>query len=50
MSTATISKEQREQLLKTLKARFEKNIKRHQGLEWTGLQARLYGTAEHFGP
>jgi len=41
MSTAAISKIQREELLKTLKARFEKNMKRHEGLEWSGLQARL---------
>jgi hypothetical protein len=41
MPTAAISKEQREQLLKTLKARFEKNMKRHEGLEWSDLQARL---------
>ncbi len=40
MSTATISKEQREQLLKALKARFEKNRKRHESLEWSDLQAR----------
>jgi hypothetical protein len=41
MATTTISKEQREELLKTLKARFEKNMKRHEGLEWSDLQARL---------
>jgi Protein of unknown function (DUF4256) len=33
--------EQREQLLKTLKARFEKNMNRHPGLEWAKVQARL---------
>ncbi|HEV2275086.1 MAG TPA: DUF4256 domain-containing protein [Acidobacteriaceae bacterium] len=41
MSTTTLSKEQREELLKALKERFEKNMKRHEGLEWTDLQARL---------
>jgi hypothetical protein len=41
MSAATISKEQREELLKTLKGRFEKNMKRHEGLEWSDVQARL---------
>ena len=41
MPTATISKEQREELLKALKARFEKNMKRHEGLAWSDLQARL---------
>jgi hypothetical protein len=29
-----LSPEQREKLLKVLKARFEKNIDRHKGLEW----------------
>src|SRR5215831_20974739 len=36
-----LSPKQREELLKTLKARFEKNMKRHKGLEWTVIQARL---------
>ena len=30
-----------EALLRTLKARFEKNMKRHQGLEWAKVQAKL---------
>ena len=33
--------EQREELLRTLKARFEKNKNRHEGLEWTKVQAKL---------
>jgi len=33
--------EQREQLLVTLKARFEKHTGRHFGLAWTAVQARL---------
>jgi hypothetical protein len=33
--------EQREALLRTLKARFEKNMNRHQGLQWAAVQARL---------
>lgn len=41
MPTATISKEQRDEVLKALKARFEKNRKRHEGLEWSDVQARL---------
>jgi hypothetical protein len=41
MSTATLSKEQREDLLKALKARFEKNMRRHADLEWSGVEARL---------
>ena len=35
------SREQREELLRTLKARFEKNRNRHKGLEWTKVQSRL---------
>ncbi|MEJ5343667.1 MAG: DUF4256 domain-containing protein [Chloroflexus sp.] len=37
----TLSAEQHEQLLKTLKARFEKNMHRHRGLDWSSVQARL---------
>lgn len=33
--------EQREELLRTLKARFEKNMTRHIGLEWAKVQVRL---------
>jgi hypothetical protein len=36
-----LSSEQREELLRTLKARFEKNMSRHEGLEWADVQARL---------
>src|SRR5438046_1669576 len=37
-----LSPEQREELLlKTLKARFEKNMNRHKGLEWPKVQAKL---------
>jgi hypothetical protein len=32
---------EREELLGTLKARFEKNMNRHEGLEWAKVQARL---------
>jgi len=32
---------QREKILKTLKARFEKNMDRHQGLSWADVQIRL---------
>ena len=31
----------REELLSTLKSRFEKNMNRHKGLEWTKVQAKL---------
>jgi len=33
--------DQREELLTTLKTRFEKNMNRHQGLEWSKVQAKL---------
>ena len=36
-----LSQEQREELLRILKARFDKNMKRHKGLEWTKVQAKL---------
>jgi hypothetical protein len=36
-----LSIEQREKLLTALKARFEKNMNRHKGLEWTKVQSRL---------
>jgi uncharacterized protein DUF4256 len=41
-----LSPEQREQLLRALKARFEKNMNRHQGLEWAKVQAQLEANAE----
>src|SRR5688572_1907360 len=37
---------QREELLKTLKARFEKNMNRHKGLEWARVQAKLEANAD----
>lgn len=36
-----LSLEQREDLLKVLKARFEKNMTRHESLEWDKIQAKL---------
>jgi hypothetical protein len=36
-----LSSEQGEELLKTLKARFEKNMNRHKGLDWAKVQTRL---------
>ena len=36
-----LSPEQREKLVKALKARFEKNINRHKGLEWAKVKAKL---------
>ncbi len=36
-----LAPEQREELIKTLKARFEKNMNRHKALVWAGVQAKL---------
>ena len=36
-----LSPEQHEELLRALKARFEKNMNRHQGLDWAKVQAKL---------
>jgi Protein of unknown function (DUF4256) len=36
-----LSGKQRDELLKALKARFEKNMNRHKGLDWAKVQARL---------
>jgi hypothetical protein len=41
-----LSPEQRVELLRTLKARFEKNMNRHKGLEWTRIQAKLEANTE----
>ena len=41
-----LSPEQREELLRALKARFEKNMNRHKGLEWAKVQARLEANPE----
>ncbi len=46
MANQTLSKKQREDLLKALKARFEKNMNRHKGLEWAAVQAKLEAKAE----
>jgi hypothetical protein len=37
----SLSASQKEELLKTLKSRFEKNMKRHKGLEWEKIQTKL---------
>jgi hypothetical protein len=41
-----LSPNQRGELLTTLRARFEKNMNRHRGMEWAKVQARLEATAE----
>src|SRR6187399_3036344 len=41
-----LSPKQREELLKALNARFEKNLNRHKGLDWAKVQARLEANPE----
>src|ERR1700752_2895163 len=41
-----LSSAQREELLSALKARFEKNMNRHKGLEWAKAQAKLEANPE----
>ncbi len=41
-----LSSDQREELLKALKARFEKNMNRHKGVEWAKVQAKLEANTE----
>ncbi len=41
-----LSPKQREELLRTLKSRFEKNKNRHKGLDWDKVQARLVAQTE----
>jgi len=41
-----LSPEQREELLRILKARFEKNMNYHKGLEWAKVQAKLEANTE----
>ena len=41
-----LSPEQREELLRTLKTRFEKNMSRHTSLEWAKVQAKLEAKPE----
>lgn len=41
-----LSTKQREELLNTLKARFEKSVNRHKGLEWAKVQAKLTANPE----
>lgn len=41
-----LSPEQREEILGILKARFEKNMNRHEGIEWAKVQAKLETNTE----
>jgi hypothetical protein len=46
MSKKELSPEQRQELLRPLKDRFEGNMNRHKGLEWAKVQAKLEATTE----
>jgi len=41
-----LSPKQREELLRALKARFEKNMNRHKGIEWAKVKAKLEANTE----
>lgn len=46
IAKTVLSQERREELLRALKARFEKNMNRHQGLAWAKVQAKLEANTE----
>ncbi|HWB91634.1 MAG TPA: DUF4256 domain-containing protein [Puia sp.] len=45
-NSKTLTPQKTEELIKVLKARFEKNMRRHEGLQWAKVQARLQGNPE----
>src|SRR5579863_2304094 len=45
-----LSSEQRKELLRALKARFERNMNRHNGLEWAKVQAKLEANPKRLCP
>jgi uncharacterized protein DUF4256 len=46
MPNVTVSEKRREEILGVLKGRFEKNMNRHNGLEWAHVEAKLEANAE----
>jgi hypothetical protein len=46
LARSDMKAKERDDLLRTLKGRFEKNMNRHKGLEWAKVQARLETNAE----
>ena len=50
MANVTVPKKQYGELLGVLKARFEKNMGRHKGLEWAKVQAKLEANIEKLRP
>jgi len=49
VKTTNLKATERDELLQTLKAWFEKNMNRHQGLAWAHVQAKLEGNPEKLG-
>jgi Protein of unknown function (DUF4256) len=45
-ATKLLSRKQGDELLKTVQARFEKNMNRHKGLQWAKVQAKLEANPE----
>ena len=43
-----LSLKQREELIKALKARFEKNMNRHKGLDWAKIQEKLEANSDSY--
>ena len=50
MAKGNLSKKQREEILGTLKTRFEQNMNRHTGLSWAQVQAKLEASDEKLWP
>ena len=48
MDKKKFSSEQQKELFSSLKARFEKNMNRHKGIEWAKVQAKLEANPEKF--
>src|SRR5262249_39846448 len=46
MNKKELAPKLREELLRVLKARFEKNINRHKGLQWASVEAKLEAQRE----
>jgi hypothetical protein len=44
-----LSPEQRNELIRALQVRFEKNMNRHKGLEWADIQAKLDANSDKLG-
>ena len=45
-STKKLEPSRRDELLTTLKARFDENMRRHEGVQWEDVRTRLEGSAE----